>query len=226
MTPRVEDAVSPSETFKDDATVEEAAETNPEFKEASPWLRSAPPTVNEEAAVDEAVAMNPPEASRVKSVVEAASWTTRAEPVWEAKVFKVRFVAVVEVAAIVATLRTSALVVPMPRLSVTVVSLTSVPSSVNPETLPVSASDPQNTFPEESVSSTPLPVQERMVAIWSPPVCTWSPPRMVEEAVPETSKVEDACKGAPETTSPEEADEEAVETNPARVESASAWRVE
>ena len=77
-----------------------------------------------------------------------------------------------DVAAIVATLLTSGDDVPTERLSVFVVRYTSVPPSVNPEVFPVSASVPQNTLPEESVSRTPEPVQERILDIASPPVCT------------------------------------------------------
>ena len=102
--------------------------------------------------VEEAVPIKPPEASKVKRVVEAEFCTRKASPVWPKSVRKVRLVAVVEVAPIVATLRTSAEVVPTPRLSVTVVSLTKVPSSVKPEVLPESASVPQIRLPEESVS--------------------------------------------------------------------------
>ena len=39
-------------------------------------------------------------------------------------------------------------------------------------------------LPEESVSSVPVPVHERMEEIWSPPLCTWRPPARVDVPVP------------------------------------------
>ena len=80
-----------------------------------------PPARKRPATEEEAPAANPPEASSVKTDEDAAFCTRSAAPVWPVSVFKVRFEAVVEVAAIVATEFTSALVVPTAKLSVTVV---------------------------------------------------------------------------------------------------------
>jgi hypothetical protein len=90
--------------------------------------------------------------------------------------------AVVEVAPTVRTLLTSAEVVPMETLSVLVVSLTKVPSSLQPDIFPVSASAPQTIFPEASVSKVEAPLQLRIVPIWIPPAETMTPPAREEVA--------------------------------------------
>lgn len=95
-----------------------------------------------------------------------------------------------------------------------VVSLTTEPSSVKPEVLLPWSSVPQKTLPEESVSRTPVPVQERIVEIASPPVCTWRPPLKVEDADPDTRSVEEAWR-SPLTPRDEEMVEEDCETKPA-----------
>ena len=91
-------------------------------------------------------------------------------------------------------------VTPTPRLSVMVVNATTVPKSVHA----VPWSVPQMTFPEESVSK--ASVQEGTVVICNPPVWTWSPPRIVEEAVtpdvPFTMRVE-VAKRMPAVEVPE-----------------------
>ena len=191
-------------------------ETNPASVESPPtrsvleaW-RGEPATTRPEENVEEAVAIKPPEAFREKIVVEAAFCTERAEPVCPVSVFKTRLVAAVEVAAIVATEVTSAEVVPTERLSERVVRWTRVPASVKP--VFVSASVPQKMFPEESVSS--AWEQERMVAIWAPPVCIWRPPRKVDEAEPETRRVLDAWS-RPETPRAPETVDDAWEMRPA-----------
>ena len=143
-------------TMRPDAAVEDAWDTNPAFKVARLWARKAPEVVRVESTVeeaeeiypptavkrpvvrkvlatdDEAPAENPPEASSVNTDEEAVFWTMRAEPVCPVNVFKVRFEAVVEVAAMVATEFTSAEVVPTARLSVFVWRYTTVPASVHP----------------------------------------------------------------------------------------------
>ena len=99
----------------------------------------APVVVSAAEKVEEADAMRPPKGFKEKTVLEAASWTRSADPVWPVKVRSARFVAVVEVAAMVATARTSAVVVPTARLSVTVVRCTKVPASVHPAPLVIEA---------------------------------------------------------------------------------------
>ena len=151
------DAWNTPATFKEEA-VEDAVETNPAPKVArlparkvdDAWsglpatmrpeekveeateMKPPAPALKSPATDDDAAAENPPEASSVNTDEEAVFWTMRAEPVWPVNVFKVRFEAVVEVAAMVVTEFTSALEVPTARLSVKVVSATSVPASVQP----------------------------------------------------------------------------------------------
>ena len=225
VTPSVLDAARAPETESVEATVEEARERKPAPKVASPPARKVedawsgepammspeekvleatemnpPPARKRPATDEEAPAANPPEASSVKTDEEATFCTRSASPVWPVKTFKVRFEAVVEVAAIVATAFTSGLEVPTPRLSVMVVNATTVPKSVHA----VPWSVPQMTFPEESVSK--ASVQEGTVVICNPPVWTWSPPRIVEEAVtpavPFTMRVE-VAKRMPAVEVPE-----------------------
>ena len=109
VTPSVLDAARAPETVSAALTVEDAAEMNPALVRKSP------------ATEEDAPAANPPEASSVNTDEDAVSCTMRADPVWAVKTFKVRFVAVVDVAAIVATEFTSGLEVPTPKLSVMVV---------------------------------------------------------------------------------------------------------
>ena len=92
-------------------------------------------------------------------------------PVWS---FKVRIFAVVEVAFTVRTDLTSGEEVPMPTLSVRVVSLTIVPSSVQPGSV-APASGSQITFPLESEAKAFAPWQLWIVEILNPPAMTSSP---------------------------------------------------
>ena len=172
---------------------------------------SAPAALSTPPNVELAVAMSPPEVSRVKTEVDPEFVMTKGSPVCPVWSFKVRRRAVVEVAPIVATERTSAEVVPTPRVSVTVVSRTRVPSSVKPEVLPASASAPQMRLPEVSVSSV---LHETRVAIRKPPVSAARPPRTVDVAVPATRRVEEAWSSPPTLKAPV-AVEDACETKPA-----------
>ena len=94
-------------------------------------------------------------------------------PVWFVWSLRVKRFAVVEVAPMVTTDLGSGVVVPIERLSVWAVSLTTVPSSVKPERFCVEV--PQITFPLLSVVREFVPEQVCMVAIFSPPAEMLSP---------------------------------------------------
>jgi hypothetical protein len=104
----------------------------PETRSVDEAWSGAFATVRPFDAVELAVAMNPPEAFKVKSVVEAASSTMSGLPVWPESTLRERRFEAVVVAAMVCTDRTSGLEVPTPRLSVLVVRYTAVPASVQP----------------------------------------------------------------------------------------------
>lgn len=107
-------------------------------------------------------------------------------PVWFSTAFRVSKFDAVEVAPIVRTERTSAEVVPMATLSVTVCNLTRVPSSCHPETLEAFTA-PQITLPEESVFRAFELEQLWIVEILKPPPETISPFSIVEVAPPATN---------------------------------------
>jgi hypothetical protein len=108
--------------------------------------------INPPEKVEDAAAVNPPEAVMENIVEEALLVTSSASPVCPVCNLSVRRFAVVEVAPTVSTERTSGVEVPIPTLSVNVVSLTIVPSSVHPDGVPPELSSvPQIRFPEESV---------------------------------------------------------------------------
>jgi hypothetical protein len=194
---KVEVAVPPTKMTVEEAWIGEPATTSP------PLL-----------IVEDAVAINPPEELREKTVVEEMFWTTNGFPLCPPVIRRVRRFAVVEVAPMVRTDLTSAEVVPMDTLSVWVINLTNVPSSVQPDMFPVSASVPQTMFPEESVSRVEAPLQFKIVDILSPPAATSNPLRvLVAELV---------CKIFPPVIVRPEPDErppmEATDIPPANVE--------
>ena len=143
----VEEAWKSPWTWKFEETVEEAWEINPDWKVASPPIAAVPEAVKvdaelrepetkrEEPKVEEAVAKSPPPGVREKIVEEEMFWTMSGDPVCPASMRKVRMFDWVEVAPIVRTEETSAVLVPIATLSVKVWGLTRVPSSWNPETL-------------------------------------------------------------------------------------------
>ena len=89
--------------------------------------------------------------------------------------------AVVEVAATVRTERTSAEVVPIETLSLSVVSLTKVPSSVQPDGVPPELSSvPQIRLPEESVCRRLVAPEQLRVEILAPPPEITRPEARVE----------------------------------------------
>ena len=140
---KVEEEERVPETAREEATEEEAEEMMPPTAEVRPVVRKV------EATDEDAPAANPPEASRVNTDEEATFCTRRASPVCAVRTLRVRLEAVVEVAAMVATALTSGEEVPTARLSVKVVSETTVPESVKPPALaPV---DAQVRFPLPSV---------------------------------------------------------------------------
>ena len=108
-------------------------------------------------------------------------WTTSGKPVCPPVMRKVKMFDWVEVAPIVRTELTSAVVVPIATLSVKVWGRTNVPSSWNPETL--EAEMPVHwRLPEESVVRALEPEQVVMVEILRSPPAMTSPEFKVEVA--------------------------------------------
>ena len=89
---------------------------------------------------------------------------------------------------------------------------------------PESASVPQITFPEPSVSS--AWVQETMVETWRPPAFISTPPAKVEVPVPPTSMVDEAWKRSLTFKVPATVDEAWETKPPERVERSWTLKVE
>src|SRR3989344_8490247 len=116
------------------ANVEEAAAER--FCVAMEEEAESVPTFKFLEKVEEADETRPPDGSIEKRVEEAESVTMKGLPVCPVWSLRVKRLAVVEVAPMVRTERTSGVEVPMPTLSVAAVSRTVVPSSVKPALLP------------------------------------------------------------------------------------------
>ena len=160
--------------------------------------------------VEEAEATRPPEGSMKKRVEEEMFWRMNGLPVCPERVFSVRMLAVLDVAAMVTIDLASGVVVPIPTLSVWVVRRTRVPSSVHPETLEAEIA-PQITLPEESVVRALEEEHVPTVDILNPPAMTSSPLKvLVAELV---------CNiFPPEMVSPESDERPDAEMPPANVE--------
>jgi len=134
-------AVNRSATRKVEAMEEEAFEVKPPTNNADPVkadveeASSCWATVRLPPIVEEAVAIRPPDELSWKMVDEALFVTRSASPLWPVKSRSVSRFEVVDVAASVATDRVSGVEVPTERRSVSVVSRTTAPSSVQPPAL-------------------------------------------------------------------------------------------
>jgi hypothetical protein len=145
--------------------VEEAWEKSPDWSVRSPPTVPVEEAVNVEAVfrepevkrleakVEEALADSPPKELMKKTVeVPVESVTCKALAMGvevETRVLRVKICEVLDVAATVRTALTSAVVVPIATLSVSVVKRTRVPVSVQPEATPPQES--QDSPPEPSV---------------------------------------------------------------------------
>jgi hypothetical protein len=144
----------------------------------------------------------------------------------------------VVVAPTVRTLLTSAEVVPIATLSVWVVSLTNVPSSVQPEAPPPESSVSQMMFPDASVARARVLLQLSTVDSCTPPALTSIPPAKVEVPVPwemicPPVKTRPLAEASPPAKSPDDIPPAKVEVAveealrfPKRVVRPETWRVE
>ena len=89
-----------------------------EVAENLPEIARSPERKTNPLKVEEAVANSPPAGVREKTVVEEMFWTIKGAPVCPPSMRNVRRLEVVEVAATVRTELTSAVVVPIEKLSV------------------------------------------------------------------------------------------------------------
>lgn len=113
-----EEACKAPANWSGPAIVEEPTEIKAPPKEASPETvsveeaESGPATFKELAMVEEDWAKKPPETFKAKTVVEAASWTSKAFLVWPVRVRSARLMEPVEVAPMVRTELAETLEVP------------------------------------------------------------------------------------------------------------------